>query len=139
MLDNQEFIVYREWPVETIAEAVTDFNHGMRDGAGVDEIRAGLHGLDFLCRRSSISDDLQSRIDGAITEANMRISLISTKEKELLSFGEKITATIKIVENLGHQARYFLDTYKRNGAQALSKMYPANFTFEDEDEDIDED
>lgn len=51
---SEAHVVYQPWPRETINEAVTEFNAQMHDGAGAEEILAGLHGLDFLTCRSEI-------------------------------------------------------------------------------------
>ena len=62
-----DLIVYKEWPTSVVADALREFNNQMHDGAGIAELSAGLHGLDFLTRRSVLSADLQARVDGAVT------------------------------------------------------------------------
>ena len=100
-------IVYREWPAEAIAEALREFNDQMHDGAGVEEILAGLHGLDFLTRRSTVDANLQGQIDGAITEARMRIELISAKDAEDRSAEEQRVHALNVVGQLHRQVDAF--------------------------------
>lgn len=107
---SDDLIVYRQWPVDVIAEAVREFNDQMHDGAGVPELQAGLHGLDFLTRRSIIDDNLQARLDGAITEARMRIELLAAKEAEDRTAEEQRGHAIKVVGQLQKQ----IESMRRN-------------------------
>lgn len=43
-----DLIVYKEWPTSVVADALREFNNQMHDGAGIAELSAGLHGLDFF-------------------------------------------------------------------------------------------
>jgi hypothetical protein len=118
-------MVYRPWPEKVIADAIREFNDQMHDGAGIPEIQAGLHGLDFLTRRSNVDDNLQARLDGAITEARMRIELLAAKEAEDRTAEEQRAMALKSVENLclGLESirRRFLDT-DRFDAQEVREM-----------------
>lgn len=110
---KDDLIVYRAWPADVIADALRDFNDQMHAGAGIDELSAGLHGLDFLTRRSELDDGLQARVDGAITEARMRIELLAAKEAEDRSCEERHKLLVKAVGNLNRQIisfhRRFID------------------------------
>jgi hypothetical protein len=99
-MDADDLIVYRAWPTEAISDAVREFNDQMHDGAGIEELMAGLHGLDFLTRRSTVDDDLQARIDGAITEARMRIELIATKEAEDRTQAEQLARATRVIDSM---------------------------------------
>ena len=96
-------VVYRAWPSDVIADAVREFNDQMHDGAGIPELQAGLHGLDFLTRRSSIDECLQARLDGAITEARMRIELLAAKEAEDRTAEERRAIAVRTVSELQRQ------------------------------------
>jgi hypothetical protein len=89
-------IIYRSWPRDTISEAISEFNHHMHDGAGIEEIEAGLHGLDFLTRASELGSDLEARLDGAVTEGRMRITLML----EQLDQQEKVQRAITALKHL---------------------------------------
>lgn len=100
---ESDLVVYRAWPEEVIADAVREFNDYMHDGADVGELYAGLRGLDFLTRKSSLSDNLQARVDGAIVEAHMRIELLCAKELEDRSIEEQYTQILRAVTILDKQ------------------------------------
>lgn len=104
---SDDLIVYRPWPIEVIAEAVREFNDQMHDGAGIPEIQAGLHGLDFLTRRSTIDDNLQGRIDGAITEARMRVELLAAKEAEERGAEAQRALALRTMKHLAGQIAIF--------------------------------
>lgn len=112
-MEEDGLIVYKAWPTDVVAEALRDFNDQMHDGAGIEELSAGLHGLDFLTRRSTLSADLQARIDGAVTEARMRIELMSAREAEDRSAEEQHQRLVNAVSNLHRQIisfhRRFID------------------------------
>lgn len=114
-MSNDAHIVYREWPAEVINEAVTEFNHQMHDDAGIEELSAGLHGLDFLTRRSTIDDDLQARLDGCITEANMRIELLHAKAAMDKSAEDQFKEVKRSVENLGRGIKAIQHLIRRGG------------------------
>lgn len=119
-MDN-DLIVYRARPADVIADALRDFNDHMHDGAGIDELSAGLHGLDFLTRRSALSADLQARVDGAVTEARMRIELLAAKDAEDRSDEEQRQMLVKAVGNLNRQIisfhRRFIDPLRFDSSE----------------------
>lgn len=84
---TDDLIIYTPWPLDVVNTAISEFNYQMHDGAGIEELSAGLHGLDFLTRRSALDDDTTARLSGATIEAEMRIQLIGTKEA-----GDRTTA-----------------------------------------------
>lgn len=100
---SDDLIVYRQWPAGVIADAVREFNDQMHDGAGIPEIQAGLHGLDFLTRRSVVDDNLQARLYGAITEARMRIELLAAREAEERTAEEQRVLAIKTIGDMHKQ------------------------------------
>ncbi len=101
--DNDPYMVYRAWPEETVREALVEFNTQMHDDAGIEELRAGLHCFDFLCRRSDLDDTLLTRIDAAITEARMRIALLSEADAEHMSQQQWLMEVQKSVQGLQSQ------------------------------------
>lgn len=102
-----DLIVYKEWPTSVVADALREFNNQMHDGAGIAELSAGLHGLDFLTRRSVLSADLQARVDGAVTEARMRIQLLAEKEASERCAEEQHRQLIKAATALHRQITSF--------------------------------
>ena len=102
-----DLIVYREWPTGVVADALREFNGQMHNGAGISELSAGLHGLDFLTRRSVLNADLQARVDGAVTEARMRIELLAEKEAADRSAEERHRHLVKAVTALNRQINSF--------------------------------
>jgi len=117
-----ELTVYRQWPTEVINEAVSEFNYQMHDGAGINEIRAGLHGLDFLTRASVIGDCLHARLDGAITEAVMRIELLAAKEADSRTQEENHQRALKAVGMLHRQIEAFHLRFIDRGAFDEAKV-----------------
>lgn len=77
-----DFIIYRAWPLEKIKEARNTFVETMHNDAGVEELQAGLHCLDFMTRASEVPEEYRYMIDSAIDEANIRIGLMLGKEVE---------------------------------------------------------
>lgn len=106
---SDDLIVYREWPREVIAEALREFNDTMHNGAGIPELQAGLHGLDFLTRRSSLDDCTQARLDGAITEAHMRIELLAAKEAEERTTDDQRRLMLSAMAQVESVRRRFID------------------------------
>lgn len=102
-----DLIIYKEWPTSVISDALREFNDQMHDGAGVTELSAGLHGLDFLTRRSVLNADLQARVDGAVTEARMRIELLAEKEASERSAEEQHSKLVKAITALNRQITGF--------------------------------
>lgn len=83
-----QFQVYMAWPEETIIEQLDVFKHGengMYNGAGIPELAAGLHCLDFLTRASTMSEETQLMVESAMMEADMRIGLLTQQENYELS------------------------------------------------------
>lgn len=111
---TDEFTVYMPWPTEVVNEAISEFNHQMHDGAGIEEISAGLHGLDFLTRASDLDDDTLARLEGAEIEARMRIELIALQEAEQRSADEQFERMKVGIKNLHRNVmsikRRFIDS-----------------------------
>ena len=99
-----EFIIYKPWPLDQINQELTEFNRIMHDGADVEELEAGLHGLDFICRASELDANTQARLDGATTEAEMRISLLLQQRgagtEELISIVKKLHNNFRRIEQM---------------------------------------
>jgi hypothetical protein len=123
--DQDPYVVYRAWPEETVREALREFNAQMHDDAGVPELQAGLHCFDFLCRRSDLSDELISDIEGAITEARMRITLLQEADAAHLDFQERLDKTRKGVESLRAEVQAIQHRFKprRRDAFMLGDEY----------------
>jgi hypothetical protein len=122
--NDTDIVVYREWPVEVIEQAREEFRDIMNDGAGVEELSAGLHGLDFLCRRSLMPDDLRDLVDATIEQAEMRIALLHHQEAATRSDDENRKRALKVLQDM---RIYSLNITKRLapiGADALRKRYP---------------
>ena len=102
-----DLIIYKEWPASVIADALREFNDRMHDGAGISELSAGLHGLDFLTRRSALTADLKARVEGAVTEARMRIELLAEKEASDRSLKEQHLQLVKAVTTLDRNITSF--------------------------------
>lgn len=130
----EEAIVYRPWPTKTIHDAISQFNDIMHDGAGIEELSAGLHGLDFLCRRSALDDVLQSRLDGCTVEAHWRIELLQQQEAEQRTHEENIQRAYTAIRSLKLQSAQLLSRMRHYGEDAMRIKYPDLFT-DDEDED----
>jgi hypothetical protein len=74
-------IIYREWPEETVMAELRVFKDRMYDGAGPEELSAGLFAIDFLTRASALSDTAEMLVGAAVDEARMRIDLMIAKEQ----------------------------------------------------------
>lgn len=131
---REDLIVYRAWPTAVITEAVRELNDQMHNGAGIPEIQAGLHGLDFLTRRSIINDCLQSRVDGCITEARMRIELLSAHEAAARTSEENLKLAIVAVTGLKRLAESILER-SRIGFNYADSFYFDPFTDDDCDDE----
>ena len=97
MTEEIDFNVYKSYPPEFIQQALDDFKNIMFNGGGIDELNAGLHGLDFLTRGSDVPQPLSNFVDAAINEAKMRIEIMTTLESDNRSFEEahkKLFATV---------------------------------------------
>lgn len=81
-----EFEIYMSWPLGLIESELWAFKHKMRDDAEIEEIQAGLHCLDFMTRKTELSEDLTWMLESAIDEANMRVSLMIQKEDREKTF-----------------------------------------------------
>ena len=134
MQTPDEYVIYRPWPAKTIHDAITQFNDIMHDGADIEEISAGLHGLDFLCRRSAIDDAIQSRLDGCTIEANWRIELLQQQEAEQRTHEENVQRAYVALRNLRLQSQHLLSRMRHYGEDAMRIKYPDLF-FEDEDDE----
>jgi hypothetical protein len=73
-------VIYQPWPIEVIREAWEQFRDIMYDGAGPEELAAGLHGMDFLMRASEIPEPMLCMIDATLDGARIRIGLMREKE-----------------------------------------------------------
>jgi hypothetical protein len=124
MMDAGDVIVYREWPEQVIADAITEFNTVMHDGAGVEELEAGLHGLDFLTRRSEITETLRWRLEGVEVEARMRMQLLGEQEAAQRTRDENLKMLATSVGNLKKFADHLLPRMAGIGARHLLKRYP---------------
>lgn len=108
-------IVYRQWPLKVIHEAITEFNEIMHKDAEVEEIQAGLHCLDFLTRKSELDASTEARLSGAVTEANMRIELLLDKLNADKEFEDWRQGAIKQVEYMKRAVDRVLDNARRVG------------------------
>ena len=97
---TDSFQIYKEWPESVIMAELRVFKDMMYDGAGIAELEAGLHGLDFLTLRSPMSEDTQMFVEAAMFEARMRIDLMHQAEAAQLTKQENRKDTIKCLENL---------------------------------------
>ena len=77
---NDEMVVYKPWPVETIRQAYEEFRDAMYGGAGAEELISGLLCMEFLTRASYVPEPLATFVSVAKCEAEIRISLILQKE-----------------------------------------------------------
>jgi hypothetical protein len=102
--------VYLKWPEELIKKALWDFKHGpegMYNGAGIEELLAGLHCLDFMTRASDVSEDTAMFIDAAVSEAEMRIELMAQQEQKSAD-PDALKKAIVIVTSLEQQVKRLL-------------------------------
>ncbi|HBN8251515.1 TPA: hypothetical protein L3689_001750 [Pseudomonas aeruginosa] len=103
-----EFQVYMAWPEETILQQLDVFKNGengIYNGAGPAELTAGLHCLDFLTRKSPMSENTRAILDGAVMEAEMRIDLMLQLERSEQDRQQLIEKAIQVVEQLQRQVR----------------------------------
>lgn len=117
--------VYLAWPLEKVIEAANEFRDIMHDGAGIQELQAGLHGLDFMCRGSDIPDPWASIIDARVDEAYMRIELMALQEAEQRTWEETIEKAHKTLTHMKTYLRGFMPRMHRNGAEALLNRFPS--------------
>ena len=85
----------------------------MHDGADAEQISAGLHGLDFLTRASEFDDNTRARLEGAITEGEMRVILLNQLEASRKSRGQLIKEAVEgvkhlqlVVKSIQHRMKY---------------------------------
>jgi hypothetical protein len=103
-----QYQVYLAWPESVIREAYEEFAKVVYGGLyeSVEEIRAGVHGLDFLCRASIIVEPLRTLIDAALNEAEIRIELealrpsVEAAEKEAAEIEKENALNFKKVESM---------------------------------------
>lgn len=79
---TDEFQVYMTWPMPLVEQALQEFKARMYGGAEPDELAAGLRCLDFITRRTDLSDDFRVFLDAAIDEAEMRIALMRAQSED---------------------------------------------------------
>lgn len=84
-MDKPDEVVYVPWPLETIQQAWEEFRDTMYDDAGVEELVAGLHGMDFLMRASDIPDTMLDMIVATLDNARMRVHLMVAQEAAQLT------------------------------------------------------
>jgi hypothetical protein len=80
---SDEFTVYRSWSEADVRIAWDEFKRQMYDGAGPDELQAGIRCFDFLTRRSDLPEQLTSMIAYTIDEAETRMSLMRLQDNQL--------------------------------------------------------
>ena len=118
---DDDFVVYRPWPADVIRAELDVFKREMYDGAGPEELRAGLLALDFLTRASEMDDTLNMFVGAAQDEAEMRIELMVRREAAeqpraelrtravngLRAFELALIRIRSLIENAGLEAREF--------------------------------
>lgn len=102
---TDDLIIYTPWPLDVVNDAISEFNHQMHDGAGIEELSAGLHGLDFLTRRSELDENTTARLQGATVEADMRIQLIGAKEADERTQTENMERALRAMRGLQLQVQ----------------------------------
>lgn len=106
-----EFQIYMAWPEETIVQQLNEFKNGengMYNGAGPEQLSAGLHCLDFLTRASEMSDTTRMMIDAAVTEAETRIALMLQMEDRKLQDNELYDKIETVLKNIQAQLRVIM-------------------------------
>lgn len=89
-MTEDEFQVYKEWPVEQVRQAFEEFRDQMYDGAGPEELSAGLLCMDFLTRRTDLPETLAFFIENVCDQARIRIALMRAKEQDDLEESERM-------------------------------------------------
>lgn len=105
---TDEFQVYLAWPEETILQQLDVFKngeHGMYNGAGPEELAAGLRCLDFLTRGSVFGETTASLLEAAVMEAEMRIDLMLQQEDRMIDHEETMKKIEAVLRSMEHQLK----------------------------------
>lgn len=114
-MDVPDTVVYQPWPLDTIREAWEEFSKIMYDGAGPEELAAGLHGMDFLMRASDIPDKWLTIINATLDNARIRINLLLEKEAEERTAEENHKKLVRGIEMLQWQIKSVQQIIKNAG------------------------
>ena len=119
MVDKSPFIVYQEWTEAQVREAFEEFKYQMYNGAGSDELKAGIRCFDFMIRRSDLSQILIDYIHYSCQEAEMRIVMMDELDAINRTRGENIDRAITSIEHM----KRVLDGITRQMRDGVSYSY----------------
>lgn len=134
--------VYKEWPMETIKEAIDEFRKVLFNGGSIEELNAGIRCFDFLTHGSTIDEVTRGYIDALIAEAEIRMDLypyedavkgiLKSQEEEDAAYAEKIKDLSCHLRHMQKFAEQLLPRLARSGEAHLQARFKNHITFDDE-------
>lgn len=106
---DDPFVIYKEWPIDTIKDALEDFKRQMYSGATSSELRAGMQCFDFLTRRTDLPRLVMIMIGAAMDEAEMRITVMDEVDSMAIDQEEARQALIMSIKIMDMTMKRVMD------------------------------